>query len=258
MAYHTAMDAMGDPTRRAIVERLHAGPRAVGELAEELPVSRPAVSQHLRVLREAGLVTERRAGARRVYRLDPAGLAELRGSIDRLWTAALEGFKDVAESDARERSSMSTNTAELAVRKTITVAASIDSAFATFTERIEEWWPLASYSVGQERAEAAFLEGRVGGRVYERMQGGEEAHWAEVLAWEPPHRLVLAWRPNPAAAAPTEVEVRFAATGPDETRVELEHRGWERLGAEAAEAHASYDGGWDGVLDLYREAAGVA
>jgi DNA-binding transcriptional ArsR family regulator len=97
MAYESAMDALGDPTRRAIFERLRDGPRAVGELAAPLPVSRPAVSQHLRVLKEAGLVTERRDGTRRLYRLDPRGLEELRAYLERFWDDALEAFKDAAE-----------------------------------------------------------------------------------------------------------------------------------------------------------------
>jgi DNA-binding transcriptional ArsR family regulator len=96
------MDALGDPTRRAIFEQLRRGPRAVGEIASELPVSRPAVSQHLRVLKDVGLVTERREGTRRLYRLDPDGLGELRDYFDDFWTEALAGFKAAAESERRE------------------------------------------------------------------------------------------------------------------------------------------------------------
>ena len=96
-----AMDALGDPTRRAIFEQLREGPRAVGEIAGDLPVSRPAVSQHLRVLKEAGLVTERRDGTRRLYRLDPDGLAQVRRYFDEFWTEALAGFKAAAESERR-------------------------------------------------------------------------------------------------------------------------------------------------------------
>jgi DNA-binding transcriptional ArsR family regulator len=102
MAYRTAMDALGDPTRRAIFEQLRRGPRAVGEIASELPVSRPAVSQHLRVLKDAGLVTERREGTRRLYRLDPDGLGELRDYFDGFWTEALAGFKAAAERERRD------------------------------------------------------------------------------------------------------------------------------------------------------------
>jgi DNA-binding transcriptional ArsR family regulator len=91
------MNALGDPTRRAIFEQLRFGPRAVGELAEQLPVSRPAVSQHLRVLKEAGLVTERRNGTKRLYRLAPDGVAEIRAYFDQFWTDALADFKQAAE-----------------------------------------------------------------------------------------------------------------------------------------------------------------
>ena|SRR3712207_799116 len=97
MAYARAMDALGDPTRRTIFERLRRGPRAVGELADGLPVSRPAVSQHLRVLKEAGLVDERRNGTRRIYRLRPDGVAELRDYFDGFWSDALAAFKEAAE-----------------------------------------------------------------------------------------------------------------------------------------------------------------
>jgi DNA-binding transcriptional ArsR family regulator len=91
------MDALGDPTRRAIFERLGAGPRAVGELADELPVSRPAVSQHLKVLKDAGLVVDRKAGTRRLYQLDPQGVGALRAYFDTFWTQALTAFKDAVE-----------------------------------------------------------------------------------------------------------------------------------------------------------------
>jgi len=97
MAYEDAMNALGDPTRRAIFERLRRGPMPVGALADGLPVSRPAVSQHLRVLKEAGLVTERREGTRRIYGLAPDGLAEVRAYFEEFWTVALADFKAAAE-----------------------------------------------------------------------------------------------------------------------------------------------------------------
>jgi DNA-binding transcriptional ArsR family regulator len=91
------MDALGDPTRRAIFERLAAGPRAVGELADEFPVSRPAVSQHLKVLKDAGLVVDRKAGTRRLYQLDPQGVGALRAYFDTFWKQALTAFKEAVE-----------------------------------------------------------------------------------------------------------------------------------------------------------------
>jgi DNA-binding transcriptional ArsR family regulator len=101
--YEKTIDALGDPTRRSIFERLRGGPYAVGELAAGLPVSRPAVSQHLRVLKEAGLVSERREGTRRVYRLEPTGVAELRAYVEGLWDDALAAFKRAAEEGEEAR-----------------------------------------------------------------------------------------------------------------------------------------------------------
>ena len=103
MAYASALDALGDATRREIMDRLRTGPRAVGEIAAGLPISRPAVSQHLRVLREAGLVTERKDGTRRLYRIEPRALADLRAYFDSFWEQALAGFKAAAENERRER-----------------------------------------------------------------------------------------------------------------------------------------------------------
>jgi DNA-binding transcriptional ArsR family regulator len=99
MAYSQALQALGDPTRRAVLEELRNGPRAVGEIAARLPVSRPAVSQHLRVLKEAGLVTERQNGTRHLYRVDPDGLAELREYLSEFWEEALASFKAAAEKE---------------------------------------------------------------------------------------------------------------------------------------------------------------
>ena len=96
------LGALSDPTRRAIFERLAGGPRSVGELAEGLPVTRPAVSQHLRVLKDAGLVFDRPDGTRRLYQLDPDGVGALRAYVDQFWTQALAAFKDAAEQDTKE------------------------------------------------------------------------------------------------------------------------------------------------------------
>ena len=92
-----ALTALGDPTRRAIFERLADGPRAVGELAREVPVSRPAVSQHLKVLKDAGLVVDRPAGNRRIYQLDPDGVGALRAYLDQFWNRSLTAFKAAVE-----------------------------------------------------------------------------------------------------------------------------------------------------------------
>lgn len=103
MTYRTeGLTALGDPTRRAIFERLAERPRAVGELAGELPVSRPAVSQHLKVLKDAGLVTDRAIGTRRIYQLDLEGVGALRDYLDQFWNRSLAAFKTAVEHQGDE------------------------------------------------------------------------------------------------------------------------------------------------------------
>jgi DNA-binding transcriptional ArsR family regulator len=102
MTYELALDALGDGTRRAVLGALRDGPRSVAEIAAELPVSRPAVSQHLKVLHGAGLVTYEPAGTRRLYRVEPDTLGELRAFFDRFWDEALASFKQLAEQEEVE------------------------------------------------------------------------------------------------------------------------------------------------------------
>jgi DNA-binding transcriptional ArsR family regulator len=97
MTYGKALQCLSDPTRRRVFERLRSGPLAVGAIAKGLPVTRPAVSQHLKALKEAGLVRDRAEGARRVYYIDPDGLGELRRWLDQFWDDALEAFRREAE-----------------------------------------------------------------------------------------------------------------------------------------------------------------
>src|SRR5579862_9168073 len=99
----TVVSALADPTRRDIFERLAAAPQSVGALAQDLPISRPAVSQHLRVLKEAGLVSDHAEGTKRVYHIDPAGLGVLRQWLDRFWERSLEAFQAAADNDEKHR-----------------------------------------------------------------------------------------------------------------------------------------------------------
>jgi DNA-binding transcriptional ArsR family regulator len=103
MTYATALTALADPTRRRVFERLKSGPQSVGAIARRMPVSRPAVSQHLKVLKEAGLVADRPEGTRRVYYIDPNGLGALRRWLDQFWDQALTAFQAEAEGDATKR-----------------------------------------------------------------------------------------------------------------------------------------------------------
>jgi uncharacterized protein YndB with AHSA1/START domain len=133
-------------------------------------------------------------------------------------------------------------------------------AFRVFTAEIGTWWPVEAFSIaadtseGKLKAESIEFEEREGGRVIEVMSDGRRETWATILAWEPPRRVVLAWKPNLSDRPPTELEITFT---PEEggTLVELEHRGWERLGSLADEARSSYGDNWGRVLGLFVEAA---
>jgi uncharacterized protein YndB with AHSA1/START domain len=139
--------------------------------------------------------------------------------------------------------------------KTVTVGRPPEEAFRLYTEGIASWWPLETHSVAEKEADTVVLEGREGGRLYERSNDGEEHLWGTVTVWDPPHRLVHTWHPGRSEDTRQEVEMRFEPNGGG-TRLELEHRGWENLGERAAEVRSSYDGGWDYVLgDCYGGAA---
>jgi uncharacterized protein YndB with AHSA1/START domain len=142
------------------------------------------------------------------------------------------------------------------VVKTAVVQCSVQHAFDVFTAGIATWWPVESHSVAamteasDQTVAELVLECRQGGRFYEVTSGGHEHPWGTVVAWEPPHRLVIAWKVNPDALAATEIDVRFAAEGTDRTGVRLEHRGWELL-ADPAGQRTGYNAGWDVVLGRY-------
>jgi uncharacterized protein YndB with AHSA1/START domain len=147
------------------------------------------------------------------------------------------------------------------VRKRIEVPTAPEEAFRLFTQHIDEWWPVEIFSRAADgqygdgvKVERVVFEPRVAGRLYEITSTGAEGSWATVLVYEPPSRLVLAWKPNDRSEPPTEVEILFEPHG-DHTIVRLEHRGWERLGDRAAEARESHDGGWRLPLDRFVAAA---
>ncbi len=137
-----------------------------------------------------------------------------------------------------------------AVRKTVTVDCTVEEAFRVFTADARSWWPTATHSINGRDVKDVVFEGHEGGEVYEVTADGEKGHWASVIAWEPPGRIVLAWNILEREAVPTEVEVRFSPEG-DMTRVDLEHRGWETIAEEAEAKRTSYDTGWGQVLGVF-------
>jgi len=135
------------------------------------------------------------------------------------------------------------------VHKTVTVDCAVEEAFRVFTSDAISWWPVERHSIHGSDVREIVFEPDVGGKVYEVAKSGERGHWATVLTWEPPGRLVLAWNILERGDV-TELEVRFLPDG-NGTRVELEHRGWENVAAEAPGKRADYDTGWDFVLGKY-------
>jgi uncharacterized protein YndB with AHSA1/START domain len=133
------------------------------------------------------------------------------------------------------------------MRKSVVVPRSPEDAFRLYTEGIATWWPLRTHSVAEEDALTVAVECRAGGRLYEVTRSGEEHVWGTIAVWEPPGRLVYTWHPGRSEDTAQRVAMRFDAEG-DQTRVSIEHTGWERLGDRAAEQIPSYDGGWDYVL----------
>lgn len=127
-------------------------------------------------------------------------------------------------------------------------------SFQIFTAGIARWWPLASNSVFRDDAVMCVFEARAGGRIYERNKAGGEALWGTVLISEPGHRVVCAWHPGRSPTTAQELRILFVASQGG-TRVELEHVGWETLGARAEETRALYDSGWDDVLGTHFAAA---
>lgn len=156
---------------------------------------------------------------------------------------------------------MTEQVTDTAVRRSVTVEAPAQRAFTVFTENLDSWWP-REHHIGEADLKQAVLEPRVGGRWYEQGVDGSECNWGQVLAWEPPHRVVLSWQINadweyePTLARSSEIEVTFTAEGPTRTKVELEHRAFERMGegAEAMRQGVSDERGWPLTLRLYAAA----
>ena len=145
------------------------------------------------------------------------------------------------------------------VRKSIRVNANQAHAFEVFTSGLGRWWP-RTHTIGKPPMQTAVLEPRLGGRWYELSEDGSQADVGKVLVWEPPERFVISWDLNSKWKSDTtvssEVEVRFVAQGPQATLVELEHRNFERLGAEAgASMRKDVDGGWPGMLEHFKREA---
>ena len=149
---------------------------------------------------------------------------------------------------------MTQETSERVVEKSVTVSVPVERAFEVFTAEIGTWWPLRTHAVDTERSETVVMEGRVGGRLYERTPSGEEHVWGTLVDWEPPNRIVYSWHPGRGEETAQEVEITFSPEA-EGTRVDIRHYGWEKLGDRLEETIASYNEGWDKVIAVYARAA---
>jgi hypothetical protein len=143
------------------------------------------------------------------------------------------------------------------LRMSFEVDCPVEHAFAVWTEETSRWWPV-THTVSGERGLQVVFEGRQGGRIFERSPAGVEVDWGEITVWEPPRRLGYRWHIRADRADATDVEIRFVAQGAASTRIDIEHRGWERLGDRGPGWRDVNQGGWDGVLPHYRAACTAA
>jgi len=136
------------------------------------------------------------------------------------------------------------------LRYSFEVECSVEHAFDVWTARTSTWWPKSSTMSHADDLEVVF-EGRTGGRIFERTPSGEEIDWGAITVWEPPRRLGYSWHIATDVASATEVEIRFSDLGDEKTRVDIEHRGWEKLGERGPGWRDTNRGGWEGTLPFY-------
>ena len=237
------LSALADPTRRRIFAILRDGPCPVGDIARRLPVSRPAVSQHLRMLSDAGLVAVTPRGTRRMYAVSPEGLFALRGYLDSLWSDVLQGFSDFV-------SQMETDAMLPPIEKILHVPIDPARAFELFTGRLDKWWPVESHSLsaGQDkRPKSVLVEPKAGGQILEHCADGKTRPWARITAWQPGERFAVKWHVGRDEGEATDLTIVFARVEGG-TCVTLTHSGWESLGEAARTIRSGYLTGWDKVL----------
>ena len=253
MTYENMLTALADPTRRAILDQMRASPRSVAQIAEPLPVSRPAVSQHLKVMREAGLVTLEKHGTRSLYALAPAGIAPLQGWLEALRADASASLAPAADPQDAE--------ATPPITQSYDVRLTPAEAFALFTDDIALWWPVAKHSLSADTdgslPMALVFHGGPDGRIEETTIAGEVGCWADVTAWDAPNGLSLRWRMGRPDTQATTVSLQFEAAGRG-TRMQLIHGGWDALGTDAETARDTYGDVWEHVLGTRFTAAAHA
>jgi len=247
----TTMKALSVPVRRELFELICERPRSVAELAGLVPVSRPAVSQHLAVLVEAGLARVTSVGTRNLYSASPDAASSLRTWLDEMWTTAFGTFGDFVTTESDKEKRTMRNSIEIdPVAKILELGVTPEQAFDLFVGGMGRWWPLSTHSVATDEAQDVRIDERVGGTISELTRDGVEHEWGVITAYEAGSRFQFTWYPGLPADAGTNVDVRFDATESG-TRVTLVHTGWEVRGDDAKTIRDNYDSGWDLVLAPY-------
>ncbi len=254
-----AIEALTDPGRREVLEQLGGGPRTAAQLAAELAAPGPVLADWLQTLEGAGLVSEERTSQLSRYRVNSRGVEELRDYLERIANLPSAEIRGVPV--ARPSLTVASAEATFLVRRELQLHCSQDRAFRLFTSEMGGWWPLGRCHFGVAPAVTIVVEPRTGGRWYERGDDGSASPWGEILAFEPPGRVVLGWRVDSTwrydPEIRTEVEVNFIAQGSADCVVRLEHRSQGHLGSEGARLQATFDSeeGWSGLLRRFAEAA---
>lgn len=240
--------ALAVPVRRKLFELICERPRSVGELAAELPVSRPAVSQHLAVFVETDLVRVTTVGTRHIYSASPDAASALRQWIDEMWNVAFASFDEFAMHQTnKERDTMSNTSKIDPVAKTIEIGLNPAEAFDLFVNKMDLWWPLDSHAVSTDDAVEIQIDGRVGGSIWEVTRHGEEHVWGSIAVYDVGKRIEIRWHPGAPESEATIVDVRFDSIDSG-TRVTLIHSGWDARGNGAQKTRDSYESGWNTVL----------
>jgi DNA-binding transcriptional ArsR family regulator len=250
------MKALSVPVRRALFELICDRPRSVAELAEMVPVSRPAVSQHLAVLVDAELIRVTPVGTRNLYAACPEATSMLRSWLDDMWTTAFGTFADfVTPESEKERRTMDKALTIDPVVKTLELEVTPEHAFDVFVNNMGAWWPVLTHSVAIEEVQDVLVDDRVGGTIREVTRDGVEHEWGTITAYTEGERIQFTWHPGAPADQSTHVDVRFDAAGSG-TRVTLLHTGWEVRGDDGKRIRDNYDSGWELVLAPYVAATG--
>jgi DNA-binding transcriptional ArsR family regulator len=253
-----ALGLFGDSTRRTIFTLLGHGPSSVAELAARMPISRPAVSQHLTLLKSCGLVRSRAEGTRRIYELDRDRAEALVDHLHRVafpWPP-MRQRRPPAETGA----GVAGGTVAPLVASAM-VHAEQDRSFTTFTAGLGSWWPLG-FHLGATEPAGVSIEPWTGGRWYEWTTDGSEHTWGRIMTWGRPRLLVATWeidgtwRPDPDPSHASEIAVRFRPAGRRRTAVDIGHRGFDRLvgGVDVRQALA-VGATWDLLLARFARSA---